>query len=74
MTVGTGEVVYGMGGPPCSGVGLRWSDDELSAAMDGRVAAVLFDDEGKANIEDILAGLAETDFAQDGLRRVLECC
>ena len=71
MTVGAGEVVYGMGSPPCSGVGLRWSDDELNAAMDGRVAAVLFDDEGKANIEDILAGLAETDFEQAGLRRVL---
>ena len=51
---------------------MRWSDDDLNAAMNDRVAAVLFDDEGKANIEDILAGLAETDFAQDGLRRVLE--
>ena len=57
---------------PCSGLGLRWSDNELSAAMDGRVAAVLFDDEGKANIEDILTSLAETDFAQEGLRRLLE--
>ena len=72
MTVGAGEIVYGMGSPPCSGVGLRWSDDELNAAMDGRVAAVLFDDEGKANIEDILAGLVETEFEQAELRRVLE--
>ena len=72
MTVGAGEVAYRLGRAPSSGVGLRWSDNELSAAMDGRVAAVLFDDEGKANIEDILAGLAETDFAQDRLRRVLE--
>ena len=72
MTVDAGEVEYLLGKAPCSGVGLRWSGNELSAAMDGRVAAVLFDDEGKANIEDILAGLAETDFAQDGLRRVLE--
>ena len=39
--------------------------------MDGRVAAVLFDDNGKADIEEILAGLAETDFEQAGLRRVL---
>ena len=72
MTVGAGEIVYGMGSLPCSGVGLRWSDDELNAAMDGRVAAVLFDDEGKANIEDILAELAETEFEQAGLRRVLQ--
>ena len=72
MTVGAGEVVYRIGDAPCSGVGLRWSGEELSAAMDGRVAAVLFDDEGKANIEEILAGLAETEFDQGGLRRVLE--
>ena len=72
MTVGAGEVLFRLGEAPCSGEGLRWSDNELSAAMDDRVAAVLFDDEGKANIEDILASLAETDFAQEGLRRVLE--
>ena len=57
---------------PCLGVGLQWSDDELNAAMDGRVAVVVFDDEGKANIGEILAGLAETEFAEDRLRRVLE--
>ena len=72
MTVGAGAVAYGMGAPPCSGIGLRWSGDDFDAAIDGRVVSVLFDDEGKANIEEILAGLAETDFAQDGLRRVLE--
>ena len=72
MTVDMGETVYGMDRPPCSGVGLRWSDDELNAAMGGRVARVLFDDEGKADIEDILAGLAGTEFEQDGLRRVLQ--
>ena len=64
--------MYGMGSPPCSGVGVRWSDEELNVAMDGRVAAVLFDAEGKADIEEILAGLAETEFEQAGLRRVLE--
>ena len=72
MTVDAGNVVYSIGGEPCSGVGVRWSGDELDAAMNGRVAGVLFDDEGKANIEEILAGLAETNFAQDGLRRVLD--
>ena len=72
MTVGTGDVVYSIGAVPCSGVGVRWSDDEINAAMNDRVAAVLFDDEGRANIEEILASLAETNFAQDGVRRVLE--
>ncbi len=72
MTVGAGEVVYRQGNVQCSAVGIRWSDNELNAAMDGRVAAVLFDDEGKANIKNILAGVTETDFTQDNLRRLLE--
>ena len=72
MTVAAGEAVYDMGSSPCSGCGRRWSDDELNAAMDGRVAAVLFDDQGKADIEAILAGLTETEFEQAGLRRVLQ--
>ncbi len=72
MIVGTGEVVYKLGDAPCLGVGLRWSEDELSAAMGGHVATALFDDEGKANIQEILAGLSETNFEQDALRRILE--
>ena len=72
MTVAVGEAVYGMGSPPCSGIGLRWSEEEYNAAMDGRVASVLFDDEGRADIGEILAGLAETEFEHAGLRRVLQ--
>lgn len=72
MPVARGESVYGLGSPPCSGIGLLWTEDDLSAAMDGPAAAVLFDDEGNANIEEILAGLAETEFEQAGLRRVFQ--
>ncbi len=72
VTVGVGEIVYQIGGTPCSGIGQRWSNEELFAALKGRVAAVAFDDKGKANIEEILSALAETDFSRDGLRRVLE--
>ena len=71
MTVPVGESVYKHGFPPCSGIGLKWSGDDLDTALNGPVAAVLFDDEGRANIEEILTGLAETDFAQQGLQRVL---
>ena len=71
MIVGAGDIAYGLGKPPCSGVGLQWNSDDLDAALHDRVSAILFDDEGKANIREILAGLAETGFAQDGLRRVL---
>ncbi len=72
VTVGGGEVVYDLAGDTCSGIGIRWSNDELTSALKGQVAAVLFDDEGRANIEEILGASAETDFARDGLRRVLE--
>ena len=72
MTVDVGEAIYNIGAAPCSGVGLRWSTDALNAAIDGPVASTLFDDKGKADINEILASLAETNFAQEGLRTVLE--
>ena len=71
MTVGAGEVVYEIDDGPCSAAGVQWSNDELASALKGQVAAVLFDDEGRANIEEILVASAETDFARDGLLRVL---
>ncbi len=71
MTVAVGETAYTLGIDPCSGLGLRWTADELEAAIKGPVAAILFDDAGKNEIKDILAGLAETEFQQEGLRRVL---
>lgn len=71
MTVKAGNVLYNLGQPPCSGVGLQWSNEDLDAALDNRVASVLFDDQGKVGIGDILAGLAETGFIKDGLDRLL---
>ena len=71
MSVAVGKTVYSHGTVPCSGVGLAWSDRELDAAMSDSVAVVLFDDEGKASIEAILANLVDTEFAQEGLKRVL---
>ena len=71
MTVAPGKAVYSAGDPPCTGLGLKWSGKELDAALGGPVAAVLFDDEGKADIEEILRGIVATAFEQDGLRRVL---
>ena len=72
MRVSAGETIYVVGSAPCSGVGKRWSEKELNDALDQRVAAVLFDDEGKAMVEEILSDVVATDFAQTGLRRVLE--
>ena len=72
MTVAVGQALYSLGGAPCLGSGVQWSEEELHDAIEGPIAVVLFDDEGNANIKDILASLAETQFAQEGLRRVLE--
>ncbi len=71
MTVASGKLVYDIGRDPCSGAGYKWSNEELEAAVDGRVEAILFDDEGMANIEEIFADLVDTEFAQQGLKRVL---
>lgn len=71
MTMARGKTVYSIGNLSCAGLGLEWSGEELDMAVNGPVAAVLFDDEGKADIEEILRGIIETDFEQDGLRRVL---
>ena len=50
---------------------MAWSDEELNTAISGPVAAVLFDDEGTANIKAILSSLADTEFAQEELTRIL---
>jgi len=71
MTVAAGETVYEQGATPCTGAGLSWSHEELQEALTERVAPLVFDDEGNADIEGILSALADTEFAQDGLREVL---
>ena len=71
MRVPQGKVVYSTGYLPCNGLGFAWASEELDASLNGPVAALLFDDEGKAGIEEILHGMIETEFQQDELHRVL---
>lgn len=71
MTVAEGEVNYQHGAAPCTGAGMSWSDDELDTALVERITPLVFDDDGKADIEGILNGLAETDFDQEGVRAIL---
>lgn len=70
MTVAVGETVYTEDSASCSGLGLKWSAEELGAAINGPVAAIVFDDEGKADTAEILAGLAETEFQQERLSEI----
>lgn len=69
MPVGT--ECYSLGKPPCAGMGRIWNDEDLNAAINGQVSALVFDDQGKAEIKELLAGVAETDFEQEQLAEVL---
>lgn len=71
MKVAAGETVYSHGTTPCSGSGLIWSSDDLDIALSGPVSALVFDDEGRADVENILRGLVETDFEYESLRTIL---
>lgn len=72
MTVAEGTTVYTHGVPPCSAIGLQWTERELQAATEGEVAATLFDDAGMSTMETILTGLAETGFAPEALEPILD--
>ncbi|MXW84276.1 MAG: hypothetical protein F4246_10985 [Rhodothermaceae bacterium] len=71
MTVARGRPVYSTGAPPCTGLGLTWSSEELNAALEGPVSAVLFDDEGRTDIEEMMREVVETEFEQEALLSVL---
>jgi hypothetical protein len=53
------------------GSGILWSAAELHDAIVGDVSATVFDDSGTADITELLAGVAETDFAQEQLASAL---
>ncbi|GLS42868.1 hypothetical protein [Methylobacterium brachythecii] len=71
MAVAVGTHAYSLGTSPCTGLGLSWTANELDEAIEGSVAAVIFDDAGNANIATLLAGLAETQFEQAGIAEIL---
>jgi hypothetical protein len=71
MTIATGTIKYQLGTKPVTGCGCSFSSSELDVALFGPVAEVVFDDPGKADIESLLAGLAETNFEKDEVERIL---
>lgn len=66
--VAVGTVQYSLGTSPVTGLGVALSDEELDSSLAGPVAALVFDDEGKADIDSLLAGLPETEFDQELIR------
>lgn len=62
---------YTFGAHPVTGAGLGVAAADLDGALVGPVAAVFFDDAGRDEIQTLLGGLADTDFARENLERLL---
>src|SRR5690606_2694465 len=71
MTTAPGKNCYSLGSSPVTGAGLEWTALELETAISGSVAGILFDDQGKATVSDLLAGIADTEFERSELDRIL---
>ena len=69
--IAVGVECYSHGASPSTGTGRSWNAKELGAAINGQVSALVFDDQGKADIEELLAGVAETSFEQEQLAQAL---
>jgi hypothetical protein len=52
-------------------MGRSWNAEELGAAINGPVSALVFDDQGKADIQELLSGIAETSFEHEQLAQAL---
>lgn len=62
---------YTLGTAPVTGAGLAVSKDELDELLAGPVSAAVFDDAGHEAIEALLEGVADTEFGQESLARLL---
>ena len=69
--VAVGTIQYTLGASPVIGCGVALSDEELDSSLASSVAEIVFDDEGKADIAALLAGLPETEFNQEAICDIL---
>lgn len=69
--IAVGAECYSHGAAPSTGMGRSWNAEELGAAINGQVSALVFDDSGKADIQELLAGVVETSFEQGQLAQAL---
>ncbi len=70
MKVSLGKMVYSLGNPPCTGVGFKWSTNDLNKALEGKVSSILFDDEGAENIQQMMGTAELAHFEQAALNRI----
>ncbi len=71
MKIAVGTVHYTADEKPIKATGIGFSDEQLNLALTQRVPALLKDEAGKKQAEDMLAGLATTAFASDRLQAAL---
>ena len=71
MSIVAGTIEYQIGTEPVTGCGFSYTSDELDDALSDPVTGVVYDDSGNADIEELLAGLAETDFERGEVERIL---
>ncbi len=69
--IAVGVASYSHGASPSTGTGRLWNSEELGAAINGQFSALVFDDQGKADLQELLAGVAETSFEQEQLAQAL---
>ena len=71
MTISPGILEYEIGSQPVTGCGFSYSVAELDMALSGPVAEIVFDDSGKADIQELFAGVTGTNFGKDRIEQVL---
>ncbi len=69
--IAVGTECYSHGALPSTGTGRSWNEEELETAISGQVSALVFDEQGNADIQQLLAGVAETFFEQEQLAQAL---
>ena len=69
--IAAGTECYRHGTLPSTGQGRSWNDEELDTAIKNHVSGLVFDDQGKADIQEMLAGVADTAFEREQLAQVL---
>lgn len=70
MTMAVGTEVYNVDSASVQARGVSYTDAELDAALAGPVSGALWDDAGRSDLEDLLAGVLATDFSADSFRRI----
>ena len=71
MTVPQGVRAYSDETGSCSAVGVKWDAADLESAMKTRIVDIAFDQEGIADVENMLLSVADTDFALQQLSNIL---